>query len=102
MERGLESVASIFMSSRSTVADLRVLLEARADPNVIAGPGDISPLRNVGAFASYSDRRPMRQLLFEYGARESAADYEIWKMHVAYERIEPAYLANFHRDDREG
>ena len=91
-----------FRPVRSDVADLRVLLEARADPNVILGPGDISPLRNVMTFARACDVHEMRLLLLEYGAKESEADKEQWESRKHYDMIEPAWMANFHRDDREG
>ena len=89
-----------FRPIRSSVADLRVLLEARADPNVNIGPGALSPLRNILSFARTCDVREMRLLLLEYGANESKADQERWEDREACDMHEKAWLANFHRDDR--
>jgi hypothetical protein len=91
-----------FRPVRSRVEDLRVLLGARADPNVNIGPGSLSPLRNVMCFARASDVREMRLLLLEHGALESSADKKRWVEREAYDMLEPAWLSNFHRDDREG
>ena len=87
---------------RSRTEDLRVLLEARADPNVKINTGSLSPLRNVMCFARPCDVREMRLLLLEHGAMESNADKKRWEDREEYDMIEPAWLANFHRDDREG
>ena len=46
--------------------------------------------------------REMRLLLLEYGAKESEADKKRWESRKHYDMIEPAWMANFHRDDREG
>ena len=91
-----------FAPTRSRVEDLRTLLEARADPNATVGVGNISPLRNVLCFARSSDVREMRLLLLEHGAFESSAEKRRWEDREAYDMMEPAWLANFHRDDREG
>ena len=91
-----------FRPVRSNVGDLRVLLEARADPNVKINPGSLSPLRNVMCFARPCDVREMRLLLLEHGAMESKEDKKRWEEREEYDMKEPAWLANFHRDDREG
>ena len=46
-----------FRPVRSRTEDFRVLLEARADPNVKINPGALSPLRNVMCFAQTCDVR---------------------------------------------
>jgi hypothetical protein len=91
-----------FRPVRSSTEDLRVLLEARADPNVKINTGSLSPLRNVMCFARPCDVREMRLLLLEHGAMESNADKKRWEECEEYDMKEPAWLANFHRDDREG
>ena len=91
-----------FRPVRSRTEDLRVLLEARADPNVKINTGSLSPLRNVMCFARPCDVREMRLLLLEHGAMESNADKKRWEEREEYDMKEPAWLANFHRDDREG
>jgi len=91
-----------FRPVRSNVGDLRVLLEARADPNVKINTGSLSPLRNVMCFARPCEVREMRLLLLEHGAMESNADKKRWEEREEYDMKEPAWLTNFHRDDREG
>jgi len=91
-----------FSPVRSGVHDLRALLVARADPNATVGLGNVSPLRNVLCFARPCDVRDMRLLLLEYGAFQSSADAKRWADREQYDMMEPEWLANFHRDDREG
>ena len=79
---------------------LRVLLEARADPNTIISPGQLSPLRNVICFAHEKDVASMRDLLLKYGATESDDDKKRWKQRELADLNEPAWLKNFHKDDR--
>jgi hypothetical protein len=83
-------------------ADLRALLEARAEPNVCIGAGSVTPLINVLTFAQACDVVEMRLLLLEYGARESEADRDRWNTRAGCVENEPTWLANFHRDDRVG
>ena len=89
-----------FRPIRSSVEDLRALLEARADPDVVIGVGDISPLRKVICFARTRNVRAMRELLFEYGAVESKEDKKRWELREYTDMNEKAWLRNFHRDDR--
>ena len=84
----------------SSVDDLRALLKARADPNLVIGPGEINPLRKVICFARTRDVREMRQLLLEYGAVESKEDQKRWELREYSDMNEKAWLRNFHRDDR--
>ena len=64
-----------FRPIRSCPADLERLLKCRADPNMPVTKGNISPLRNVIAFArSEVHLEKMRQLLLDYGANESDDD----------------------------
>ena len=66
-----------FHPVRSFPADLEHLLQCRADPNMPIKEGNISPLRNVIAFArSEVHLEKMRQLLLDYGANESDDDRE--------------------------
>ena len=82
---------------------LRTLLEARADPRVnIENSPAGSALRRFTWFAPAMYVREMRNLLIAYGATETKEDKKAWKDRESYTRIEPAYLANFHRDDRMG
>ena len=93
---------ALFRPPIGNVAALRSILEARADPNVVVKPGEQSPLRKVIWSAPHWNCVTMRQLLLDYGAKESRDDTDRWQKRRAYDAIEPAYLRNFHRDDREG
>ena len=73
-ERATEKLEE-FSPSRACPADLEHLLQCRADPNRPVKEGNISPLRNVIAFArSEVHLEKMRQLLLDYGANESDED----------------------------
>ncbi len=63
-----------FRPIRACPADLEHLLQCRADPNMPVKEGNISPLRNVIAFAREVHLEKMRQLLLDYGANESDDD----------------------------
>ena len=66
-----------FRPIKACPADLEHLLQCRADPNMPIKEGNISPLRNVIAFArSEVHLEKMRQLLLDYGANESKEDRE--------------------------
>ena len=83
-----------------SIDTLRVLLDARADPNTIITPGQLSPLRNVICFAHQKDVASMRDLLLKYGAAESDDDKKRWKQRELADLNELAWLKNFHKDDR--
>ena len=89
-----------FRAICSNVDDLRVLLTARADPNMILGPGQLSPLRNVICFAQTCNVRDMRQVLLDHGAFESKEDKRRWVIRENAEMNEKAWLKNFHKDER--
>ena len=84
------------------VDDLRLLLEARADPNVVPGCRDLSPLQKVRLFARTCNAADMRELLLQYGANESAEDNKHWRTRLRAEANEPALMYNMHKDDRMG
>ena len=42
----------------------------------------------------------MRDLLLEYGARDSRALRERWRIRLAADANDPIWLANFHQDPR--
>ncbi len=91
-----------FLPGFADVEALRVLLEARADANLIVGPGEISPLRKVIAFARNCDVAAMRDLILEHGASENATDRQRWLQRQYSDEHDAAWVRNFHRDDREG
>ena len=82
------------------IETLKQLLEARADPDVVLGPGHLSPLRNVICFAHKDYVSPMRELLLKHGARESRDDKKRWEIRKRADTCEKAWLKNFHKDER--
>ena len=89
-----------FRPAQQGVAGLRDLLEARADPNADAGPGKLSPLRNVLCFAHNSVVGEMRQLLLDSGAVEQPDDRKRWRTRASADMSERAWLMNAHKDER--
>ena len=116
-----------FRAIRSTPEDLQRLLEAKADPNMTVGEGNISPMENIMTFAReihvpirfhkgpmfpFAVRAPrvlstylysveqMRDLLLDYGAKNSRALRERWRIRQAADANDPIWLANFHHDPR--
>ena len=83
-----------------SIGTLQVLLEARADPNTIPGPGHLSPLRNVICFAHKNDVTPMRDLLLRHGATECRDDKKRWEERKQADINEAPWLKNYHKDDR--
>ena len=83
-----------------SIETLRALLEARADPNIIIGHGQLSPLRNVYCFAHLNDVSPMRELLLKHGATESEDDKKRWEKRERANIYEKPWLKNFHKDER--
>ncbi len=66
-----------FRPIKACPADLEHLLQCRADPNMPIKQGNISPLRNVIAFARSAEHlEKMHKLLLDYGAHESEEDRE--------------------------
>ena len=80
---------------------LRMLLGARADPNVEPAPGRMSPLSTVRIFAR-ADLHKMRELLLQYGAKETEAERAAWGRRLRSDRHDPVWCKNFHKDDRVG
>ena len=77
---------------------LEAILLARADPNLLVGDGDISPLQKAMLFTrDQKDVVRMRELLLEHGASESAYERLRWNERRAADAGEPAWLRNFHR-----
>jgi len=91
-----------FRPSLGGVAALRLLLQARADPNIEPTAGSLSPLRRVITYAPSSEVVEMRQLLLEHGAKESKDDKRRWSERCGVDKHEATWLMNFHRDDRRG
>ena len=73
----------------------------RADPNIVIGDKEFSPLRTVIVFACV-DHVEMRDVLLSYGARETKEDRESWQRRRLVEKNEAAWLQNRHKDDRVG
>ena len=91
------ALLSKFQPTRCTVEDLKKLLDARADPNIIIGD-DISPLFKVLGFAHADRVGAMRDLLLQAGAVENNAAKERWVIRRNADACEDAWMRNFHRD----
>ncbi len=92
------ALLSKFRPVRNTVEDLKKLLDARADPNVIVHDGDIHPLMKVMTFADKDRVGPMRDLLLRAGATENDEAKERWEIRRRADACEEAWMRNFHRD----
>ena len=79
---------------------LEAILLARADPNLIVGDGNISPLRKAMLYARENkDAARMRELLLEHGADESAYERLRWEERCAADAGEAAWLQNFQAEE---
>jgi hypothetical protein len=67
-----------FRPIKAFPGDLEHILASRADPNEPPIPGNITPLRKVLAYARDDHMEKMRELLLQYGARESQEENEQW------------------------
>ena len=89
---------SEFRPSRNTPQTLAAILDARADPNIITGDGDIHPLLNVMAFARKAHVRTMRRLLLEAGAEEDDEARKRWVTRCRADEDDKAWMERFHRE----
>ena len=83
-----------FRPIRARPSDLEHLLQSKADPNLVPGPSEITPLQKVLTFARAADVGKKREMLLHYGAKESEDEVKQW---VTYQRAaenEPAFLQN--------
>ena len=85
---------------RESVEELQRLLEARANPNAPFPPTHISPLRHVMLFAPPDKVDAMRDLLLEYGAKESKDDKDRWQIRKDADLHELHATKTFYEDDR--
>ena len=93
------ALLSKFRPIRSTVQDLKMLLENGADVNIRVS-GGICPLENVIIFARNEDVAAMRSLLLNNGAVETTDLAERWHIRRRADENHDAWMRNFHRDDR--
>ena len=84
----------------TTVADFRMLLDARADPNVRVSEGE-SILKTVMTFAMPSCAKEMRELLLDAGADEDKALKAQWQVCEEAMACESAWMEKRHRDPEE-
>ena len=81
-------------------ADLRLLLEHRADPNFLPAPGRITALQEVMTFARREHGRSMRELLLQFGAHETEDDRDQGSGRLRDEANEAAWMRAFPGDTR--
>ena len=75
-------------------SDLKHLLECKADPNMPVATGNITPLKNIMSFASTHHVVQMRNLLLEYGAKESEEEKERWVLRQLSDKAERIRMNN--------
>ena len=99
----LEATAQLtrFRPIHGTPSDLKYLLECRADPNMPLKDGDISPLRKVMSFATERYVTQMRELLLQYGAFETDADRERWRLRQRPDVAEQIMKNNYKNIDKD-
>jgi len=78
----------------SKPSDLKYLLECKADPNMPVATGNITPLKNIMSFASTPHVVQMRNLLLEYGAKESEQEKAWWELRQSADRAELIRINN--------
>ena len=75
-------------------AELKRILELRADPNATLPNSKIRPMDNILTFSPADKISIMREMLLEHGATETAEDKRYWKLRQvndAYETKRVAY-----------
>ena len=72
----------------SKPSELKYLLESKADPNMPVEAGNITPLRNIMSFAPTNYVVRMRDLLLEYGAKESEEEKKRWVLRQLADKAE--------------
>ena len=72
----------------SKPSELKYLLESNADPNMPIPSGKITPLRNIMSFAPTHYVFRMRDLLLEYGAKESEEEKKRWVLRQLADKAE--------------
>jgi len=80
---------SAFRPIKRCPEDLEHLLASRADPNPpITKPGGVSPLTYVIGFARWAHAAKMRQLLLDYGAKETDENRKSWELRERVQLLE--------------
>ena len=99
-DEATEELLNTFRPLCESVAELKRLLDSRADPNAPFPSGRISPLQNVVTFALRDTVGAMRDLLLEYGAVENAEDQRDWLIRQDSDLVEDHCTRTFYEDDR--
>ena len=72
----------------SKPSDLKYLLDCKADPNMPIPSDKITPLRNIMSFAPTNYVFQMRDLLLEYGAKETEEEKKRWILRQLSDKAE--------------
>ena len=88
------SLLTKFRPIISKPSDLKYLLECKAGPNMPVATGNITPLKNIMSFASTHHVVQMRNLLLEYGAKESEQEKARWELRQNADRAELIRINN--------
>ncbi len=89
-----------FDAFHEDTAELRRILELRADPNATLPNSKIRPLDNVLTWAPADRIAAMRELLLEHGATETDEDKKYWKLRQVNDAYEHRRAKAFYEDDR--
>ena len=89
-----------FRPIKESVAELKRLLEAKANPNAPIPANRISPLQHVMMLAPSDKVGAMHNLLLQYGAKESKEDKERWLIRQDADLHELHCTKTFYEDDR--
>ena len=95
-----DELLNTFRPVREEIEELKSLLDMKANPNAPIPAGRISPLSNVTTFAPRETVSQMRDLLFEYGADETAEDKDDWLRRQKADACEDDCTRAFYDDDR--
>ena len=89
-----------FRPLHEDTAELRRLLELRADPNATLPNSKLRVVDNVLTFAHPDRIAAMRELLLEHGAAETEEDKRYWRLRQVNDAYEYRRVQAFYEDDR--
>ena len=93
-------VLTVNANKNESPAELKRILELRADPNATLPNSKIRPMDNILTFAPADKIAVMREMLLEHGATETAEDKRYWKLRQVNDAYETKRVQAFYEDDR--
>ena len=98
-EQALIFLTALLQKNQSP-AELKRILELRADPNTTLPDSKIRVLDNILTFAPADKIAVMREMLLEHGAKETAEDKRYWKLRQVNDAYEAKRVQAFYENDR--